>query len=365
MLMRNAAFVGGSNALLTLIERNPKMNKSLFCGVDLHSNNGMYVITDEQDKLLLKKRLPNELPVVLETLDPFRKRLKVVAVESTYNWYWLVDGLMAKAYPVRLANPAAIQQYNGIKEADDLIDAAFLARLARLGILPTGYIYPREDRPVRDLLRRRSLLVRHRSSLIQSLQNMTMRQTGHLVGWREVRRLSDEERAELVGRHDCLTFVTQQQVDLIDLLGRRIKLFEKKILAQAHLRPSYECLLTMPGVGLVLALTIMLETGEIERFKNVGKYTSYCRCVRARCLSNGKAKGKNNGKNGNPYLAWAFVEAVHHAIRVCPQARQFYDHKLSKHNGALATKALAAKWSKAAYYMMKRQESFDLTRVFG
>ena len=138
------------------------MNKTLFCGVDLHSNNAMYVITDQEDRPVLKKRLPNQLPMVLESLEPFRQQLKVVAVESTYNWYWLVDGLMDHGYPVVLAHPSVIDQYDGIKEADDLTDAAFLARLARLNILPTGYIYPREDRPVRDLLRRRTLLVRQR-----------------------------------------------------------------------------------------------------------------------------------------------------------------------------------------------------------
>jgi transposase len=116
------------------------MRKTFFCGVDLHSNNAMYFITDQQDKPVFKKRLPNRLPVVLESLEPFRKQLKVVAVESTYNWYWLVDGLMDHDYPVVLANPAAIDQYDGIKEADDLTDAAFLARLARLDILPTALL---------------------------------------------------------------------------------------------------------------------------------------------------------------------------------------------------------------------------------
>jgi transposase len=192
-----------------------------------------------------------------------------------------------------------------------------------------------------------------------------MRQTGQESGWRTLRGLSDEERAELLGHNDCLTFVTQQQLDVIELLGKRIKLFEDKILEHAQLKPAYECLLTIPGVGVILALTIMLETGEIGRFRTVGNYTSYCRCVRATCTSNGKSKGKNNGKNGNAYLSWAFVEAVHHAIRACPKAKHFYDRKLSKRNGALATKALAAKWTKAAYYMLKRQEPFDLARVFG
>jgi len=341
------------------------MRKNLYGGVDLHSNNAMYVITDEKDKQLLRKRLPNKLPVVLESLAPFRSRLKVVAVESTYNWYWLVDALQEQKYPVVLAHPSEMEQYDGIKEADDLTDAAFLARLARLGVLPTGYIYPKEDRPVRDLMRRRMLLVQQRTGIVLSLQNMALRQTGQAVGWRALRQLRAEERAQLLGDHDCLAFVTQEQVDLIERFNEKIRRFEKKVLEHVQLRPAYQCLQTLPGVGVILALTIMLETGDIGRFKRVGDYTSYCRCVRARHLSNGKKKAHNNSKNGNPYLAWAFVEAVHHAVRTCPQAQRFYDRKKAKRNGALATKALAAKWSKAAYYMMKRQEEFDLTRVFG
>ena len=333
------------------------MRKTLYCGVDLHSNNAMYVITDEKDRQLLRQRLPNELPLVLKTLAPFRPRLKVVAVESTYNWYWLVDGLQEKEYPVVLAHPSEMEQYDGIKEADDLTDAAFLARLARLNILPTGYIYPKEDRPVRDLLRRRMLVVQHRTGVILSLQNMAERQTGQSVGWRALRKLNAAERTELLGEHDCLAFVTTEQLDLIQLLTKKIRRFEQKVLEHTQLRPAYACLQTLPGVGTILALTIMLETGDIRRFATVGDYTSYCRCVRATHTS--------NGKNGNPYLAWAFVEAVHHALRTCPQAKSFYEKKRAKRNGALATKALAAKWSKAAYYMMKRQEAFEVTRVFG
>jgi transposase len=194
---------------------------------------------------------------------------------------------------------------------------------------------------------------------------MAMRQTGQSLRWRAIRNLSNEERTDLLGDHDCLAFVSTQQADLIRLLTEKIKRFEAKVLEHAQLKPAYECLLTLPGVGVILALTIMLETGDIGRFKTVGNYTSYCRCVRATHTSNGKNKSKNNRKNGNAYLAWAFVEAVHHALTSCPQAKRFYDHKRGQRNGALATKALAAKWSKAAYYMIKRQEAFDLRRVFG
>jgi transposase len=163
-----------------------RTKKTLYCGIDLHSNNGMYVVTDQTDKVVFKKRLPNKLSIILPALKPFKTQLSAVAVESTYNWYWLVDGLMDQGYPVMLANPAAIDQYDGLKDANDLTDAAFLAHLTRLGILPTGYIYPKEERPVRDLLRRRTLLVRHRTAIKLSLQNMFIRQAALNINWRDI-----------------------------------------------------------------------------------------------------------------------------------------------------------------------------------
>ncbi len=343
---------------------NSRTKKSLYCGIDLHSNNAMYVVTDQTDKVVFKKRIPNQLPTIIAALKPFKSKMVTVAVESTYNWYWLVDGLMDQGYPVVLANPAAIDQYDGIKDANDLTDAAFLAHLARLDILPTGYIYPKKERPVRDLLRRRTLLVRQRTATILSLQNMFMRQAALNINWRKIRKLTPAQRIDALGDNEYLLFVAESQIDLIEVLNKKILQFEKKVLEHAQLKPEFEHLLSIPGVGIILGLTIMLETGVIERFEKVGDFTSYCRCVRANKMSNGKVKGRNNSKNGNPHLAWAFVEVVHQAIRLCPQARKFYDRKKSKRNGALATKALGAKWSKGAYYVMKRQVPFDLKRIF-
>jgi transposase len=325
----------------------------------------MYFIGDNEDKPIFKKRLNNHLPTVLETLEPFREQLDVVAVESTYNWYWLVDGLMEAGFPVCLANPAGIKQYDGIKAADDLTDAAFLARLARLSILPTGYIYPKEERPVRDMLRRRRLMVQHRTATVLSLQNMFLREMGRKRHWKTIIKLNPRDYTEDFAGNEYLLMVVREQSDLVVQLSEKIKSFEEKTLQQAKLKPEFEPLLTIPGIGKILGLTIMLETGTVARFPKAGNYTSYCRCVRATHTSNGKIKGLNNGKNGNRYLGWAFVEAAHLALATCPPARKFYDRKKTKCNGALATKSLAAKWSKAAYYVMKHQEAFDLKRVFG
>jgi transposase len=161
-------------------------------------------------------------------------------VESTYSWYWLVDGLMEAGFPVCLAHTGVMAQYAGLKYSNDLSDARYLAHLLRLGILPTGYIYPKEERGLRDLLRRCLLLVRQKTLHHLSLQR------------------------QILPRED------------------------------------YQLLQSIPGVGPVLGMTIALETGIIQRFPSPGHYASYARCMKSEKISNGKRKGQGN-KNGNKY----------------------------------------------------------------
>ncbi len=124
---------------------------SLYGGIDLHANNSVIVLLNEQDEVIYQKRLPNDLTMILGQLAPYHAELRGLVVESTYNWYWLVDGLMEASYRGHLANPAAIQQYSGLKYTDDYSDARWLAHLLRLGVLPEGYMYPKAERAVRDL----------------------------------------------------------------------------------------------------------------------------------------------------------------------------------------------------------------------
>ena len=152
--------------------------KKVIAGMDLHSNNVVIGVMDVDGQRLASRKLPCELQEVVKFLAPFRKRLEQVAVESTYNRYWLVDGLRALNYPVVLANPAGMEQYSGIKHADDTNDAFFVAELLRLKILPTGHIYDAPLRPVRDLLRRRLMLVHQRTALMLSFQSLYTRTTG-------------------------------------------------------------------------------------------------------------------------------------------------------------------------------------------
>ena len=165
----------------------------LYGGIDLHSNNAVTTLIDTQDKTQLRKKLPCDLETILSALEPFKAEIEGVAVESTFNWYWLVDGLMDAGYRVHLVNTAAVKQYEGLKHSDDDTDAFFLAHLLRLGILPTGYIYPKETRPVRDLLRKRSQLVQQRTSQILSIQNLYIRNSGVSINGNAVKRLTLEQ----------------------------------------------------------------------------------------------------------------------------------------------------------------------------
>ena len=121
----------------------------------------------------------------------------------------------------------------------------------------------------------------------------------------------------------------------------------------------------MLGIGEILALTIMLEAGEIRRFASVGNFASYCRCVGSQKISNGKKKGKGNTKNGNKYLAWAFIEAAHFAIRYNPKIKSFYERKKAKTKIVVALKAVAHKLCRACYHIMRDQVAFDVTKAFG
>jgi transposase len=161
----------------------------LYGAMDLHSTNSVLVVIDEEDKIVYQKRLPNDLALILKELCVYQSRLEGIVVESTYNWYWLVDGLMEQGYKVHLANTAAIQQYEGLKYSNDDSDARWLAHVLRLGILPQGYIYPREERPVRDLLRKRSQLVRQRTMNLLSIQNLMTRNTGSSMTANQIKGL--------------------------------------------------------------------------------------------------------------------------------------------------------------------------------
>jgi len=335
----------------------------LYAGIDLHANSHYLGVIDEENKVVFRQKMANDLRKTLSILESFRGELEGVVVESTFNWYWLVDGLMDHGYQVHLANPSAIQQYEGLKHSDDERDAIWLANLLRLGILPEGYIYPKQERSVRDLLRKRLQLVRHRTSHILSIQNMVSRSLGIRMTSNEVKRL-DEEKVAGLFKEEHLFLAVRSSVGVMRYLGDKVKQIEGVLKGRVKLRQEFEKVLTLPGVGQILGLTIMLEVGDIGRFPGVGNYASYCRCVRSTRISNGKSKGEGNRKNGNKYLAWAYVEAAHFAIRDSSEVNRYYHRKAAGANRVVAIKAVSHKLARASYYIMRDQVAYDPNKLF-
>ena len=336
---------------------------TLYCGIDLHANNSVIAVQDEHDQIRYEKRLPNDLHAILSVLEPYRPELSGCVVESTYNWYWLVDGLMDAGFAVHLAHTGAVPQYAGLKHTNDESDARHLAHLLRLGILPEGYIYPKAERAVRDLLRRRLQLVRQKTLNHLSLQSLIVRETGERLTANQVKALDNDAIAERLVDPICLG--GQITGLLMHWLEEAVRMLEKEIEKHLEPREEYRLLMSIPGVGRILAATILLETGDIGRFPSPGHYGSYARCVSTEKISNGKLKGRGNRKNGNKYLAWAFMEAAHYSAIWSPEIKRFYEKRKAKRHILVAKKTVANKLARAIYHMLKRQESFDVTRAFG
>ena len=336
---------------------------ALYSGIDLHSTNCWISIIDEDKKVIRETKVGNDLETILRFLAPDRAEIEGIAVESTFNWYWLVDGLMDAGYQLHLTNTWAIKQYEGLKYTDDRHDARWLAHLLSLGILPEGFIYPKQERVVRDLLRRRTFLVHKRASFLLSMRGAFECRTGMRTTSDDIKKWTPADVEQHIDDPLAALGITCL-LEPMAALSDQIKILEKEALKQAKVRNEFKRLQTVWGIGKILGLTIMYEVGDVGRFAKVGNFASYCRLVKSDRFSNGKRKGSGNSKNGNPYLSWAFSEAAHFAVRYYEPAKKFVQRKRAKTNGIVAIRALAHKLARASYYVMKDQVDFDPDKTF-
>jgi transposase len=336
---------------------------ALYCGIDLHSTNCWITIIDKERKVIREMKVGNDLETILRFLAPDRAEIEGIAVESTFNWYWLVDGLMDAGYQLHLTNTWAIKQYEGLKYTDDRHDARWLAHLLSLGILPEGYIYPKQERVVRDLLRRRAFLVHKRASFLLSMRGAFECRTGMRTTSDNIKKWTPADVEQHIDDPLAALGITCL-LEPMAVLSDQIKILEKEALKRAKVRNEFRRLQSVWGIGKILGLTIMYEVGDVGRFAKVGNFASYCRLVKSDRFSNGKRKGSGNSKNGNPYLSWAFSEAAHFAVRYYEPAKKFVQRKRAKTNSIVAIRALAHKLARASYYVMKDQVDFDPDKTF-
>jgi len=200
----------------------------MYSGIDLHSNNSVVAVIDDGDRVVAQKRLPNDIAKIAGFLARWQDELAGVVVESTYNWYWLVDGLQDAGLHVHLANTAAIKQYDGLKHSGDETDAQHLAHLLRLGILPTGTILPREHRVVRDLARKRMQLVQSCTTHVLAVENIMARQLGGRMTSNQIKRLTEDTIDSLPLAAD-VGLAIKANVAVIATLQSQIEILEKRL----------------------------------------------------------------------------------------------------------------------------------------
>ena len=338
-----------------------------YCGIDLHTRTSQLCLTDGKGNKVEEANLPNNLSQILGFLQPFGKDIQI-GIESTINWYWIVDGLQEAGYDVKLGHTLGLFMITGAKIKTDRRDAFKLAKYLRLEEFPQAYIYPKEKRPLRDLLRRRIGLVEQRASCYRSLRIQLMRYNLNTYTLTQLKHIDEEDLSQLP-IPDELDMYCKMILERINLLSEQIQHLDTYLKEQTIDNPYFKLLLGLPGVWYTLGLTIYYETGDIQRFDTSKQYASYARLIPALHQSvQTKKKGKG-GKQGNHYLKWAFTQAASIAVRYYPKCRKFRD-KHARRRGHLTAKniiancILAHKLSTATFHILKEGVPFDLNRLF-
>jgi transposase len=321
---------------------------------------------DREGRRLEEAKLPNDLEAIRHFLKPYGPDVGV-AVESTINWYWLVDGLQEVGYDVRLGHTLGLFMITGAKVKTDRRDAFSLARYLRLDDFPEAYVYPKETRPLRDLLRRRIGLVQQRAECYQSLRVQLIRFNLNTYSLTQLKQLTREDLSGLP-IPDELVMYCGMLLDRIHLQSEQIDEMEDYLKAQAIDDPHFRLLLSLPGVGYILGMIIYYEVGDFARFPSPKKYASYCRLVPSLAQSSDRSTRGKGGKQGNRYLKFAYTQAASIAVRHYPSCRKFRDRHARRRkppaNKMIANCILAHKLAVATYHMINREEPFRSDKLF-
>jgi len=337
-----------------------------YCGVDLHARSMYLCILDQAGTIRFHQNLAADPATFCQAIAPYRDGL-VVACECMFAWYWLADLCRADGIAFVLGHALYMKAIHGGKTKNDKIDSHKIATLLRGGTLAQAYVYPAGMRETRDLLRRRSFLVRQRGLLIAHIQNEASQYNLPAFA-KKLTYATNREELQVAERFadPSVKLSIQTDLALIDALDDRLATLERPLQRHAKIDDAdlYQRLLSIPGVGKILALILLYEIHDINRFAAVGNFLSYARLVRGSHESAGKKKGAPGKKIGNAHLKWAFGEAACLLLRHSARAKVWMKRQEKKHGKAKALAILAAKLGRTVYHLWRKRTVFDETRVF-
>jgi transposase len=333
-----------------------------YCGIDLHARTMYLCVLDQAGEVLLDQNIRCDPRIFLRTIAPYRDDL-VVAVECIFTWYWLADLCAREQIPFVLGHALYMKAIHGGKAKNDRIDAHKIATLLRGGMLPEAYVYPPEMRSTRDLLRRRLYLVRKRGQLLAHIQN-THHQYNLPEPTRRIIYRSNRDGIPEKFTDPSVRKSIEADFALIEVYDRLIRELELHIVrtVKEHDPDSFLRLRSLPGVGKILALTILYEIHDIHRFPSVQDFASYARLVTCAQASAGKRLGTGGRKIGNAHLKWAFSEAAVLFLRQNPKGQGLFKKLQRKHGKGKALSILAHKLGRATYHMLDRSTAFNMEK---
>jgi len=338
--------------------------RQFYCGIDLHARTMYLCILDQTGNILLHKNVKTQPGALLHAVGPYREGL-VVGCECMFAWYWLADLCADEEIEFVLGHALYMKAIHGGKSKNDRIDAEKIGRLLRGGTFPLSYVYPAQMRSTRDLLRRRTFLMRRRSEALAHI-HMTYQQYNLQSPKRRLRYASNREAITEPFEDTSVKKMLAVDLAVLERYDHLIKDLELFLVRHAKVQDgqTFFLLRSVPGIGKVLALTLMYEIHDIRRFATVGQFISYSRLVNCPHTSAGKQCGSGGRKIGNAFIRWAFGEAVCLLIRELPQAKRWIDRKEKKYGKGKALALLAAKLGRAVFWMLRRKEPFDVEKFF-
>jgi transposase len=304
---------------------------TFYCGMDLSARACHVCVIDEDLSLLVQQKVRYARSGMLRRSEPFKASLQIV-VESTFHWSWLVDGLPEAGDDVCLAHPLGLTMIAGAKVKTARRDALALAKLLKASMIPKAYLYPKDTRPIRDCLRQRSRLVALRAAAYGSLRRL-LRRHGRLGHSRHDIKEAMEEALQRWFEHPLVRLHGEHELQRIDLDTQQITTLESHLLTTVQHRPELHRLLTIPGLGTILAMTLVYEIGAMARFQKACDFSSSCRLVPGVAQAGPVSRRGRHAKQGAPHLKWAFGQAALYAVRYYPKIRRAFDRHLGRHRG--------------------------------
>ncbi|MDY7037601.1 MAG: IS110 family transposase [Thermodesulfobacteriota bacterium] len=333
-----------------------------YCGIDLHARSIYVCILDREGNKVLHRNMRAESEIFLKAVKPFSEDM-IVGAECMFTWYWLADLCSDAGIPFVLGHALYMKAIHGAKVKNDRVDSAKIAALLRGGTFPVAYVYPREWRSTRDLLRRRLHFVRKRGEIVTHIQN-SYHQYNLTSPSSTLRYRANRVDVESSFNDPAIQKNVRIDLDVAERLDRVIRDLENFLSRQVkvHDPNNFYRLRSIPGVGKILAMTLLYEIHDIERFPRVQDFASYSRLVKCSHESAGKRSGTGGRKIGNAYLRWAFGEAVKLMLRESDELKRKRLRLERKHGKGKSLAILAHKLGRAVYFMLKRQQVFDLDR---